>query len=136
MENSNQLLKPYKSIGLFGDDNPFYIYTAGNKQFLALSTNHSYKVLSVPELKVVLQGPHFEGKVRQICGYNEFVFVAEQKMVHKMRYYHEMDRYTFEERVVKLLILGNFLIVGTEDRQIYIIIHSANKKLSKIQTQF
>lgn len=130
------LLKPYKSIGLFADESQFQIYSAGTKQFMAVPTNHSYKVLSLPDLKVVLQGPHFRGKVRQICGWNEFVFVAEQKSVHKMRYYHEIECYQFDEKVRKTLILGNFLLVGTADQQIFVIAHQSSKKLSTIAPSF
>ena len=56
MEQS--LLKPYKSIGLFLDNNPGHIYNAGEKSFLVHSCEHSYKIFSLPDLKIKLLGPH------------------------------------------------------------------------------
>ena len=56
MENS--LIKPYKSIGLFLDQNPGHIYSISDKSYLVHSCGNSYKIYSLPSLKISLLGPH------------------------------------------------------------------------------
>lgn len=61
MENS--LIKPYKSIGLFLDSNQGHLYQAGEKSYLVQSCENSYKIYSLPDLKIKLLGPHLLDKI-------------------------------------------------------------------------
>jgi len=40
----NTLLRPYKSIGLAAGSKQMNFYNAGTKNYIAVPTNHSYKI--------------------------------------------------------------------------------------------
>ena len=40
----NTLLRPYKSIGLVSGSKHMHFYNAGTKNYIAVPTNHSYKI--------------------------------------------------------------------------------------------
>lgn len=61
-------MQPYKTIGTFLDTKRPSLFSAGKKNFLAVSTNNCYKVYKMPEMKIRLLGPHFEPKIRFILG--------------------------------------------------------------------
>jgi len=60
-----------------------------------MSTSHSYKIFSLPELKVIFHGPHFENKVRYIAVQNEFTFIGVKQKIFKLHYYSIVSEFNY-----------------------------------------
>lgn len=88
MTSQNTLLKPYRSLGLFIDSNRPFLYNAGKKTYLAVSTSHSFKVYTFPDLKIVLLGPSLPNKIKSIAAINELIYLATASTVYVFRFYH------------------------------------------------
>lgn len=121
---SESLLAPYKSLGIFLDNNPCCLFSAGDKSFLAVSTLNSYKVYKVPDLKVKLLGPHFPHKINAVAAVNESLFLASKNMVYKMKFYHIEQKYTYiskeNAKIKTLLLLGDYILASDNYNQIII----------------
>ena len=90
MSKKSILLKPYRTIGLFVDDNKPFYYSIGKKSYLAASTGRSFKIYKMPEFKIKLLGPDLSHKIRAITAHNENVFLAAGSSIHQFHYYHQV----------------------------------------------
>jgi len=90
MSQSRPLLAPYRSIGLFIDENKPFLFHAGDKSFLLASTSHSFKLYKLPELKVKLLGPSLPNKIRAVAAHNENIFLACGNKIYHFQYYHQV----------------------------------------------
>lgn len=82
MSNQKPLLTPYRSIGLFVDENKPAIFNAGKKSFMLTSTSHSFKLYKLPEMKIKLLGPNLPNKIRAVAAHNENIFLASGKNIY------------------------------------------------------
>lgn len=83
-------------------------------------------------MKIGLFGPHFEGKVRAICGQNEFLFVAVKNVVYKMRHYHILGEMRMDSKVSCMLLIGNEMAVIDEKNTMKIFDHHSKECLATI----
>lgn len=122
IDSSDSLISPYKSIGLFLDNNAPYIYSAGNKSFMAVSTNHSYKIYKLPDLKIKLLGPHFPYKITSFVAHNELLYLACKNEILRVKFYHIEQKYTIlpqhKSPLANLLLLGEVLLATDCLRQV------------------
>lgn len=88
MSSSKPLLVPYRSIGLFIDENRPHLFHIGKKSFLLASTHHSFKLYKLPEMKVKLLGPNLPKKIRAVTAHNENIFLACGNEIYHFEYYH------------------------------------------------
>jgi len=88
------------------------LYNAGKKLYLASTCGHSFKTYSLPDLRVGLLGPHFDGKLRAIAAFNEFVFIAVKNSVLKLRHYHVLGEMKMDDKISCMLLMGDQLAVG------------------------
>lgn len=130
------LLRPFKSLGVFTDSNTQCLYNAGKKLFLASSCGHSFKTFSIPDMKISLQGPHFEGKIRSIIGFNEFLLIAVKNKVYKMRHYHILGEMEMSSKIRAMLLMGNELAVIDNDNVLKIFDHHSKACRASIQLDF
>lgn len=72
----NLPLYPYRSIGSFTNGKAFHIYKIDDKLFLATSTGKSYKVFTLPDLKIKFLSPTFQDDIHFIACHNEFTNVV------------------------------------------------------------
>lgn len=117
-------ISPYRSILSFGntgkpENSPSHLqhfYWIDNQQYMLLSTEKSYKIISLPEFKTKFMGPTFKENIRGITCYNEHVFVAFEKKVSKLHLFHLLDEIKFEgsEKVNCVRIFGKILLVGMD----------------------
>ena len=126
-------MQPYKSIGVYCDESDFGIYQAGPKHFVACSTHKSFKVYTLPDLRVNLQGPTFRHKIRAIRGQNENLFVAEGQQIHKMQYYHTLFSIETKHKVRQLLVVGGCLVALEEASTIQVFNHNDGEVLAEIE---
>ncbi|KRW99587.1 WD40-repeat-containing domain [Pseudocohnilembus persalinus] len=101
IQNKDQqqaLLRPYKSVGVFIDDNPFFVYNIANQSYILTSTDHSFKVYTLPQIKVQLLSPTFPNKIR----------------------------------ILKMQVLGKYLIALGEGNILTIIEHNKNEIIHQI----
>lgn len=121
---SESLLAPYKSLGIFLDNNPCCLFSAGDKSFLAVSTGNSYKIYKVPDLKVKLLGPHFPHKINTVAAMNENLFISSKNIVYKMKFYHIEQKFTYiskeNAKIKTLLLLGDYILASDNYNQIII----------------
>ena len=118
-------LVPYRSILSFGNpsidpENPGYhqhFYWIDNQQYLLLTTEKAFKIISLPEFKTKFMGPTFKDKICGISCYNENVFIAFEKRILKLHLFHILDQIKFpeSETVQSLKIFGKILLVGMKD---------------------
>ena len=106
-DDDQSLISAYKSIGLFLDSNSPHLFSSGSKSFLLASTTHSYKLYSIPSLKIKLLGPHFPHKIRAFTAINESLFLAIGNIIYKMKYYHIEQKLISENpsKIKKILLI-------------------------------
>lgn len=83
---SNSPLEPYWAIGSFFEGIANFLYTIDNKAYFTCATGNSYKIYTLPDLKIKLLSPSFEKKVDFLAVFNEFVFVVVDKSIYKMHF--------------------------------------------------
>ncbi len=88
MAESKPLLVPYRSIGLFVDENKPHMYSMGKKAYLLTSTSHSFKLYKMPEMKIKLLGPNLPNKIRAISSHNDNFFIACGNLIYHFEFYH------------------------------------------------
>ena len=86
-------ITPYKQIGGFcGQPRP-KIYSIDKLFYIALPIDNTFKVLSLPDMRVKLLGPTLESKVTAIEAYNEILYVASGKKLLKFSFLHLVPLY-------------------------------------------
>lgn len=120
-EFQSQILRPYKTIGVFLDGNKPLYYSAGKKDFLATSTGNSFKIYKLPELKIKLLGPHLPHSISAISAVNEFLYIATKNEIIQMKYYHIVNRFQgHSEKVQQLLNMGSVLLSSDRGNNIFV----------------
>jgi U3 small nucleolar RNA-associated protein 21 len=136
-ESQGQLLRPYKSIGVFLDSNRPLYYSAGKKDFLAASTGNSFKIYKLPELKIKLLGPHFPNSISSISAVNEYLYVASKNEIIQMKYYHIVNRFQgHKEKVLQILNMGSVLVSSDRGNNIFIWHTETASLLHSFQVEF
>lgn len=122
MNTNISLLSPYKTIGLFLDNNPPYLFSAGKKSFMAVSCKNSYKIYKLPDMKIKLLGPHFPHKITAFAAANENLYISCKNSVYRMKFYHIEQRYNYsndsEAHINSLLLLGDYLLASNSENMI------------------
>ncbi|EAS07174.2 Utp21 specific WD40 associated domain protein (macronuclear) [Tetrahymena thermophila SB210] len=130
------VLRPYKSLGVFCDSNQQFLYNAGNKLYLASTCGHSFKTYTIPEMKISLFGPHFEGKLRAIQGFNEFLFVAVKNVVYKMRHYHILGEMKMDAKITTMLLMADQIAIVDQNNTLKIFNHHSKICVATAQFDF
>jgi U3 small nucleolar RNA-associated protein 21 len=129
--DTTPVLLPYKSVGVYLDPIPPFIFQINKKEYLLVSTLHSFKLMRLPSLKIKLMGPHFPNKIRAICAVNERIFIATKNKIHRLHYYHIEKTYMsgFDDKITCLLNFGGRLICGDRDGNLQIFDEKTGEKL-------
>lgn len=116
-------ITPYRSILSFGNPNinpkqPSHLqhfYWIDNQQYILLSTEKAYKIISLPQFKTKFMGPTFKENIRGITCYNENVFIAFKNRILKLHLFHVLDEVKFQESetIFNIQIFQKILLVGT-----------------------
>lgn len=88
MSSSKSLLTPYRTVGLFLDENAPHLFSMGKKDFLLTSTSHSFKLFKLPEMKIKLLGPNLPKKIRAITAHNDNILIASGNLLYHFELYH------------------------------------------------
>ena len=141
--DTTPVLVPYKSVGVYLDPVPPFIFQINRKEYLLVSTIHSFKLMKLPSLKIKLMGPHFPNRIRAVSAVNERIYVATKNIIHRLHYYHIEKTYisSFDDKITCILNFGNKLISGDQQGglQVFeektaesILIHQFNWPIKKI----
>lgn len=129
--DTTPVLLPYKSVGVYLDPVPPFIFKINKKEYLLVSTIHSFKLMKLPSLKIKLMGPHFPNKIRAVSAVNERIYVATKNIIHRLHYYHIEKTYTsvFEDKINCLLNFGNKLICGDQQGNLQVFDEKTGESL-------
>ena len=110
-------MKPYKSIGLFLDSNPGHLYTIGDKTYLAHSCEQSYKIYSLPSLKISLLGPHLAFPLLDIGCHNQSAYIAQKNELLEFEHYHIKNKFVHDcsliilDEIEKVMVLHPYILL-------------------------
>lgn len=54
-----ECITPYRSIGSFADGKDCHFYSIEQKMYMILTTGKTYKIMSLPDLKIKFLSPTF-----------------------------------------------------------------------------
>ena len=107
----NYPLELFRNIGSYYDDNIYCVYQIDKSYYLITSNINSFKVLSLPDLKIVSISPIFENKITGICNFNDYVFISFDNKIIKMHYNHLIQEISFDFIILNTMILDKMLLV-------------------------
>ena len=116
---------PYRSFGAFYNGVAIYPYSIDTKSYLIVTTGRSYKILSLPDLKIKLLSPCFGKKITNLAAYNEFVLLTHSRCLKKMKFQHLVEKMKFTSDITSFYLLGKYLILTFKDKKVKLI-HSGN----------
>jgi hypothetical protein len=115
-------ITPYRSILSFGNpsinstkpNHLQHFYWIDNQQYLLLSTEKAYKIISLPQFKTKFMGPTFQEDIKGITCYNENVFIAFENRIQKLHLFHVLDEIKFDKSqiIFNIQIFQKILLVG------------------------
>lgn len=120
----NLPIEPYRSIGVFLDGNSAQIYKIDKKMYLICATGSSYKVYSLPDLKIKIMSQSLEERIISVLSHNEYTFAITKNNIHKFHFGHLISSLTFKKDYISSVIYGNSLFIGFDDSSM--IIYDAN----------
>lgn len=126
----NLPLIPYRSFGAFYNGASIYPYSIDTQSYLIVTTGRSYKILSLPDLKIKLLSPCFGKEITNLAAYNEFVLLTHDRYLKKMKFQHLVEKMKFSSDIISFYLLGKYLVLTFKDKKVRII-HSGNFTVEK-----
>lgn len=108
-------LEAYRSIGVFVDGETHQVYTIDKKSYLLATTGRSYKVYSLPDLKIRLLSPSFPDRVTHVAAVNQFTFLVCERRLYKFQFSHCLQTLELSEDVTCFTAIGRLLFVGFDN---------------------
>ena len=105
-----------------------FSYSIDKKEYIISPTENSYKVLSLPELKIMFLSPTFQLKIDFIFSYNEFVTLNQGSKFIKMRFGHKVQEYQFDFEFQEIISLGKILLILSKSNKL-VVFHSGDFKV-------
>ena len=111
-------ISPLKSIGLV-IDGPALVYTIARKPYMLASTGKSFKVYSLPSLKIKFLGPTLEEPISCVEAFNESTFIATGNTLRRFHFHHVLAQKTFSSKILHILVIDKDILVALEDSTIH-----------------
>ena len=131
---SNLPIEPYRSIGSFVSSNCSNTYSIDKKSYLVCPTGFSYKILSLPDLKIKILSPSLPEQIKFVNSVNEFTFALTRSTLYKFNFSHLVKSLNFEHSFTAFNVLGKMLFMAFENGTIEILDSQTLNSLQKIQT--
>lgn len=132
----NLPILPYKSIGMIFDGQAAQKYKIADKWYLATTTDTSYKIYSLPSMRVKFLSPSFEKPITGLSVNNEDVLFSIDNKLTKMHFSHIKNEIAFDCDISTFFVFDRIVFVCLKNKTVKVLITADFSELTYFYTDF
>ena len=138
-KNKNfRIIEPYRSLGMYTDNNKIHFFKRGIDRFMLTSNNYSFIVYNLEKLRIERISPPLEKKITALYPYKTKIFTGIGNMVQLWEKIHIIKEFPGnkddpDDIIKQIMTFENTLLFITQKGDLFIYEIHSGELISKIE---
>ena len=131
-----RIIEPYRSLGMYTDNNKIHYFKRGIERFMLTSNNYSFIVYNLEKLRIERISPPLEKKITALCPYKTKIFTGIGNKVQLWEKIHIVKEFEGKKNdendlIKQIMTFENILIFLSQKGDLFIYEIHSGELLSK-----